>query len=257
MKYKTVRIRNLTIGAGMPRICVPVMGKTEEEILEHTKKAAAARPDLLEWRADSFTDILRPGAAAGLLQKLSKTAGQLPILFTFRSAAEGGERPITPEEYTELNLEAAASGYADLIDVEAQMKHLDAAKLTETIHGENCLVIASRHYFHHTPPQEELREVFENLEQTGADILKLAVMPENRRDVLRLLDITQEMITATPRPVVTMSMGPLGAITRLSGETFGSCLTYASAGTASAPGQFPAEEVRTIQTLLHQRITAN
>ena len=253
MQYKTVRVKNLTIGEGMPRICVPVMGKTADEILSHTRRAAAVRPDLLEWRADSCEQILEPGAAQELLQEIRGAAGQIPVLFTFRSAGEGGQRAITPEAYVRLNLEAAESGYAELIDVEAQMEHLDAAELTEKLHAEGCRVIASRHFFDQTPPQERMREVFASLEASGADIMKLAVMPATRRDVLRLLDLTQEMITSSPCPIVTMSMGPLGAVTRLCGETFGSCITYASVGEPSAPGQFPAEEVRMVQTILHSR----
>ena len=254
MRKKTVRIKNLTIGEGMPAICVPVMGNREEEILEHARRAAEARPDLLEWRVDSFAQALDPSAVCDVLGKIRKAAGPLPVLFTFRSAQEGGQKPAAPEEYARICLAAAASGSADLIDVEAQMEHLDAAGLTEKLHEEGCAVIASRHFFHGTPSREDMGEVFQALEASGADILKLAVMPETRHDVLRLLDITQEMITASERPVVTMSMGALGAVTRLSGETFGSCITYASVGQPSAPGQFPIEEIRMIQTILHNRI---
>ena len=135
------------------------------------------------------------------------------------------------------------------------MEGLDAVGLIKSIHQENRLVIASRHYFHKTPEEDEMREIFKTLEHSGADILKLAVMPQTLQDVINLLDITQEMQTAASRPVITMSMGPLGAITRISGETFGSCITYASAGTTSAPGQLPDEEVRTIQKILHRSTT--
>lgn len=239
----------------MPKICIPVMGKNLEEITEHTKRAVSAQPDLLEWRADSYEKILEPGKAREALRQIREIAGQLPLLFTFRSAAEGGEKAITPETYTALCMEAAISGCADLIDIEAKMEGLDAADLIKNIHLENRLVIASRHYFHKTPEEDEMREIFKTLEHSGADILKLAVMPQTLQDVINLLDITQEMQTAASRPVITMSMGPLGAITRISGETFGSCITYASAGVTSAPGQLPAEEVRTIQKILHRSTT--
>ena len=58
-----------------------------------------------------------------------------------------GER----QKRARICLAAAASGSADLIDVEAQMEHLDAAGLTEKLHEEGCAVIASRHFFHGTP----------------------------------------------------------------------------------------------------------
>lgn len=53
---REVIVKNLRIGTGIPKICVPVMGTTEEEILQQARTAAAQKPDLLEWRAD-FLEI--------------------------------------------------------------------------------------------------------------------------------------------------------------------------------------------------------
>ena len=83
------------------------------------------------------------------------------------------------------------------------------------------------------------------MQELGADIVKYAVMPTRERDVLTLLDATLTMKEEHPKtPVITMSMGRLGAISRISGELFGSCLTFATAGNASAPGQLPAAVVK-------------
>jgi 3-dehydroquinate dehydratase-1 len=57
------------------------------------------------------------------------------------------------------------------------------------------------------------------------------------------------------RPVVTMSMSPLGAVSRLVGEAFGSALTFGSAGPSSAPGQLPANELQTALDILHAALT--
>lgn len=48
-----------------------------------------------------------------------------------------------------------------------------------------------------------------------------------------------------------MSMGSLGVITRLSGELFGSCMTFAAAKHVSAPGQISVKDARNILNLLH------
>ena len=56
--------------------------------------------------------------------------------------------------------------------------------------------------------------------------------------VIALLAATAEMADHHPEtPVITMSMGALGAVSRLCGEAFGSAMTFANPGTASAPGQ--------------------
>ncbi len=86
----------------------------------------------------------------------------------------------------------------------------------------------------------------------GCDIAKIAVMPKSSADVLALLGATEEMKQLFPNcPVITMSMGRLGMVSRLCGETFGSALTFGSAARASAPGQVPALELRRTLELLH------
>ena len=48
----TIKVRNLEIGTGMPKICVPIVGKTVPEILENAKSAVQAKADVVEWRVD-------------------------------------------------------------------------------------------------------------------------------------------------------------------------------------------------------------
>lgn len=53
-----------------------------------------------------------------------------------------------------------------------------------------------------------------------------------------------------PQPVVTMSMGARGVISRLSGGLTGSAITFGAAAEASAPGQLPAGKLREILEFL-------
>ena len=77
-------------------------------------------------------------------------------------------------------------------------------------------------------------------------------MPQSRKDVVTLLSATEEMDRRTTRPLITMSMGPLGMISRLCGEAFGSSLTFGSVGKASAPGQVAAKELANVLKLIHE-----
>lgn len=75
------------------------------------------------------------------------------------------------------------------------------------------------------------------MQDMNADIPKIAVMPQNRKDVLTLLAATEEMATNyADRPIITMSMAGTGVISRLCGEVFGSSMTFGAAKKASAPG---------------------
>ena len=90
------------------------------------------------------------------------------------------------------------------------------------------------------------------MQQAGADLPKLAVMPRCRTDVLELLAATAEMADQHPEtPVITMSMGTLGAVSRLAGEAFGSAMTFANPGQASAPGQVSLDIVNEVLDALH------
>jgi len=72
----------------------------------------------------------------------------------------------------------------------------------------------------------------------------MAVMPQSADDVLTLLTATNEARKTLSQPVITMSMGDLGKVSRLAGEVFGSCLSFATVGAASAPGQIALDHLR-------------
>ncbi len=111
-------------------------------------------------------------------------------------------------------------------------------------------MIASSHEFHRTPPKEEMVLRLKKMEELGADAAKLAVMPENAGDVLALLTATVEADQKLEIPVVTMAMGRLGALSRISGMLTGSAMTFAAFGKASAPGQLSVEQVQTAWNIL-------
>lgn len=92
------------------------------------------------------------------------------------------------------------------------------------------------------------------MEELGADIAKIAVMPRSARDVLTLLSATDKASQSLSCPVVTMSMKGTGLISRLSGEVFGSCLTFGSVKEASAPGQIEAGKLKDILTAIHENL---
>ena len=90
------------------------------------------------------------------------------------------------------------------------------------------------------------------MQDLGADLPKIAVMPKSPADVITMLDATQEMSNChADRPIITMSMGN-GVITRICGEYFGSSMTFGAVGQVSAPGQIPVEQLKTAMDILHR-----
>ena len=57
----TVMVRNLEMGAGAPKVIVPIVAKTRKGILEKAAELKNYRMDLVEWRVDFFEDALDIG----------------------------------------------------------------------------------------------------------------------------------------------------------------------------------------------------
>lgn len=253
---KPIQIKGLIIGEGIPKICVPLTGKTSEEICREAEAAKNAGADLVEWRADLYAGLLRNGRMVELLEKLSEILGEIPLLFTIRTKEEGGNLTLAREEYQRLNIAAAKSGYADLIDVEVFGNEEEKKTLIESIHAAGAKVIGSCHDFEKTDDEETLFKRFQEIHASGADILKMAVMPEEFEDVAAIMRATHRMTGRyTDKPVISMAMGSLGSISRISGENFGSSVTFGTVGAASAPGQFPIAELRMMMQILHSKNT--
>ena len=251
----TVKVRNIEIGAGIPKICVPIVGVTREEILAAAENIKSTKADVVEWRVDWYEDIFDFTKTEATMQALREVIGEMPILFTFRTSKEGGEKAIETGDYVKLNQNAAKTGLIDLVDVEAFTGDEAVKAVVETAHANGVKVIASNHDFHKTPEKEEIVSRLRKMQELGADIPKIAVMPQNKKDVLTLLAATEEMVSEyADRPIITMSMSGTGVISRLCGEVFGSALTFGAVGKVSAPGQMGIEDLTTVLGLLHKSL---
>lgn len=247
-----VAVKNLILGEGIPKICVPLMGRTLEELVEEAVKARKVKADLVEWRADFFEHLYQIQEVEKVFQRLRDKLGQIPILFTIRTEQEGSSLQISTEDYVNINQMVSKLGMADLMDVEALTEEETMRSLIRDL-SQRVRVIASSHDFERTGTQEELLHRFQRLRKSGGHILKLAVMPENFADVWTLLEVTKKVKEQMENPVITMSMGETGAASRMLGELSGSCITFGTAGLCSAPGQLPAEQLRQMLDWIHNR----
>lgn len=250
-----VKVRNVEIGTGIPKICVPIVGITKDEILKAAETIKTTAADVVEWRVDWYEDIFDFGKTEETMKELREVLGDTPILFTFRTSKEGGEKSIETDAYVQLNQKAACTGLIDLVDIEAFTGDDAVKAVVAAAHENGVKVIASNHDFHKTPDQDEIVTRLRKMQELGADIPKIAVMPQNKKDVLTLLQATEKMVSEyADRPIITMSMSGQGVISRLCGEVFGSALTFGAVGKASAPGQMGAEDLSAVLGLLHKSL---
>jgi 3-dehydroquinate dehydratase-1 len=249
-----VRVGDVVLGTGRPKVCVPLVAATVDALLDAVDAIPRGAADLVELRIDHFADVDDLDAVAVATEAVrDRLPAEVPLLFTFRSRSEGGEGDLDPAAYERLVLRAAALDAVDAVDVEMFTELGSLERIVNGARAKGCVVIMSSHDFEHTPPADQLVARLHLQQDLGADVVKIAVMPSDARDVLTLLSVTEEY-TASPaaRPAITMAMGPLGVVSRLAGETFGSCLTFGSVGTASAPGQVDAARLRSALDLVHE-----
>lgn len=249
---KTVTVKGIEIGEGHPKVCVPIIAAEKNEILEAAKRMNTSDADIVEWRADCYSEAKNLQKVIELLKEVSAILSEKPLLFTFRTSFEGGNESLSNTEYYALNCEAAR--FADIVDVEVIRDEESALMLIAEIKEKGAFVLGSNHDFSGTPEEKDIVFRLCEMQDLGADIVKIAAMPNTPEDVLTMLTATEEMQSRYGSvPFVTMSMGSLGKITRIAGETFGSAITFAAMdGQVSAPGQMSVDEVKSALRMLHK-----
>lgn len=251
----TVTVKGVAIGTGSPKVCVPMVGETAEQLVEEAGFLQTLDVDVVEWRVDFFESLEKINEVIDALAKFRPILKDKPLLFTCRSAKEGGNKEISERYYFELNTAIAKTGQVDIIDAELFSNEKDLENLIAAAHANGVYILVSNHDFAKTPSKEEIVARLRKEQELGGDILKIAVMPKNAADVLTLLDATYTMKDQyAKRPMITISMSGIGLISRFTGEVFGSALTFAAAKKASAPGQIGTKELRNLLSLIHENL---
>ena len=280
----------ITSGSGeLPAVAVSLTGPTAARARIQARRAIEAGADVLELRVDLLEEadalvafaeasgaespapdpMVVVTAAAQVLECLRRmvdVVDGVPLLLTCRTATEGGRAHLDDAGYgavlgavlDDLSTWAPERRPA-AIDVEVQRGCLPG--VSEQAHGLGIDVVASFHDFEATPADDVLEEVLARMVNEGADLAKIAVWPTSADDVARLLGVCARA-TADPGegtglgvPVAAMSMGALGAVSRVA-PAFGTALTFAVVSDeqgetqASAPGQLPIQDVRRCLELL-------
>ena len=179
-----VCVKNCCIGSGIPKICVPIVATNLREIFSQARGMQRKNFDLIEWRIDRFADFHDINMVRRASRILHGILDDQPFILTFRTIGEGGKQPIEPEYYVELYRTAIEEHLVDMIDVELFIGDEIVKELTDLAHSHGMPVIISNHDFDRTPPHEELIARMKHAESVGADILKIAVMPKDKHDVL-------------------------------------------------------------------------
>lgn len=223
------------------KLVVSIMPRTLEEA-QQLDRSRYDGADVIEWRADFLdkNEILTVAPAV-----FEKFAGR-EILFTLRTRGEGGQIDLTSEEYLSIIQDIQSIYHPDYIDFEFYSHREVFEQMLEFSN-----LVLSYHNFQETP--ENMMEILSELTSLSPKLVKVSVMAHNEQEVLDLMNYTRGFKTLNPeQDYVTISMGKVGKISRLTADLTGSSWSYASVGEESAPGQIPLENMRRIRELLNE-----
>lgn len=251
---KPIELNGQPIAGGkFPLICTPLVGRTLDKLMAELAVVLPKKPDVLEWRVDFFEQIGDTAGVIAAASAIKSKAGETPLLFTRRSTIEGGEKIALSETQVIAMYAAVCESKAiDLIDYEMANDAANIVRVRDAAKANDIKLVLSFHNFSYTPGLETLAAKFLTADQLGADVAKVAVMPRDLDDVLTLLTATREASKKLRIPLISMSMGPYGALTRMVGGVFGSSLTFAVGASSSAPGQVPIEDLNAVLAILQR-----
>lgn len=226
---------------------VPITAKTKEQALAQAQVIAnTADADLAEFRIDllSFANDTKQVIALG--HKLKKILGNKPMIATIRTKNEGGQLEISDVDYGKTYQAYLKNPFMDWLDVEMFRDQKVVSEIVQKAHQKKVLIVMSNHDFQKTPSQDEIEKRLLKQDQMGADILKIAVMPKSKQDVFTLMKATLKVSQQTTKPLLTMSMGQLGTISRVATANMGGSYSFGMIGQASAPGQIDVTKLKQI-----------
>lgn len=226
---------------------VPITAKTKEQALAQAQVIAnTADADLAEFRIDllSFASDTKQVIALG--HELKKILGNKPMIATIRTKKEGGQLEISDADYGKTYQAYLKNPFMDWLDVEMFRDQKVVSEIVQKAHQKKVLVVMSNHDFQKTPSQDEIEKRLLKQDQMGADILKIAVMPKSKQDVFTLMNATLKVSQQTTKPLLTMSMGQLGTISRVATANMGGSYSFGMIGQASAPGQIDVTKLKQI-----------
>ena len=254
MRKKAVELPGVTLGEGMPKVCVPVMG-ADARALRAATDAARAQADLIELRLDSVSPEMDAARLRAACQTVREAARGTAVLATMRTARDGGAGDADAPRYEALLVMLARERLCDALDVELSVGEAAFSRIARAAREAGVPVIGSCHDFEKTPSIEAMENKLRRMAALGADVCKIAVMPKTEEDVRALQTACARANDALTQPIIAISMGALGVSTRTQAEAFGSCLSFGTVGAASAPGQMEARALRQALEALHKKLT--
>lgn len=220
-----------------------------ESLLNQTTKEQLIRFqasfDIIELRIDQWEESFTPQLIK-TLEALHALELNKQILVTYRTLSQGGSGNLDEDEYMELMTEIIQLDFVDMIDVEfdKSKSHDPLKALIAQANHKDIEVVLSYHDFQETPSLEELKHLYFKMHQLAPAYLKVAVMPNDKLDVIHLLEALAITAEHVPQKAIGIAMSHLGIVSRTAQGLFGGSVSYGCLDEPKAPGQIHAERLK-------------
>lgn len=250
----TIQIGRVTLGEGMPAICVPVMGQSAQEIEQAAARAKDAQADVIELRLDSLSAMPTIQQAEDAARAVRASAPDIPLLLTLRTARDGGAGSTDAQAYEALMTAMMERGLGDAVDCELSVGEAAFERMARRAKAAGVLLVGSSHEFGRIGDVQRAADWLLQQEALGADVCKAAVMAQTRAEAFALAQVYAQVHERLHIPMIGIAMGPAGVMTRIGGACMGSCMTFGTAGAASAPGQIDARRLRVALEIVQEAL---
>lgn len=222
-----IKIGKIELGK-IPRIAIAIADREDNKLIK------SAFIDILEIRVDQFkrTDPVYVKNVVKMRRKIG-----VPLILTVRNKEEGGQKEISNE--LKLSILKECVSLVDAVDIELRSPIL--LEVIKIAKKNKKVAIVSWHNFKMTPNDKMLKDILNKAKRSGAHLVKIAAKANNAEDLNRLMRFT---IENKSKNIITISLGEIGSISRLTFPGFGSLITYAYINRPSGLGQRTLDELR-------------
>ena len=212
----------------IPRIAISVGDREDNKLIK------SLFVDILEIRVDQFKKT-EPVYVKNIIKKRKKIG--VPLILTIRSKEEGGQRDVSNELKSKIFEENIP--LVNAVDIELKSPIL--SEVVKTARKNKKIVIISWHNFKMTPNDKMLKDILTKAKKSGAHLIKIAAKANREKDLNRLMRFT---IENKSKNIITISLGEIGSISRLTFPGLGSLITYAYINKPSGLGQRTLDELQ-------------
>ena len=235
------------------KICVSIpiindQSKLNNELespLRDIEKAIQKGAEMIECRFDFISDFNRIDHYLQVLSKYKNLS-----VYTLRPENEGGKFSNDHTQRISL-LQKLIDAKPLFVDVEYDLVSNNDL-LADIVENSNTRILVSWHDFASTPDQDELITLVNKM-RVYSPYLKVVTTAKNIDDSINILSLYK--FVDTHINLVAFAMGEAGAISRILCTVTGDApFTYASLGTAIAPGQMTIEQMKMFEKLFEAKL---